>query len=91
MSSKTLAPLFPYQFQTKASHLFKYSMSALALVAQLIGASSYNQQVAGLICTRGTYLGWGFDTHPGCVQEATKPCFSLASMFLFPSSLFLSL
>lgn len=52
MSSKTLAPLFPCQFQTEDSLLFKFTISALVLVARLDGTSSYNQHVTGLICSR---------------------------------------
>ena len=65
---------------------------ALAYVAQLVGALSRNQRVAGLIPGPGTYLGCRSDPQSRCVREATNQYFSPTSMFLsllssLPSSL----
>ena len=46
--------------------------TALAGMAQLVGASSCNQKVAGSIPGQNTYLGCGFDPQSGHVQEATN-------------------
>ena len=68
---------------------------ALAGVAQLVGALSHNQNVAGSKPGQGTYPGCELIPHPGAcnsrpghIQEAPNQCFSLAPMFLpLPSSL----
>ena len=70
--------------------------SALARVGvvQLVGGSSWNQKVAGLIHGQGTHLGFGFDPQSGLVGEMTNPCFSFSLLFLSLSpflSRFLSL
>ena len=41
------------------------SIFALANVTQLVGASSRNWKMAGLILGQGTSLGWGFDLQSG--------------------------
>ena len=76
--------------------------TALASVAQLVGASSCNQRAAGSIPCQGTYLGLRFGPNPRCIQSRVQVCMvpglatygrqttdaSLASMFLsLPSSL----
>ena len=46
--------------------------TALAGVDQLVGASSHNQKVAGLIPHQGTYLGCGFNSL-SLVRVCTRP------------------
>ena len=65
----------------------KVDLLALASVAQLVGSSSCDWKVVGLISGQGTYLGCGF--HPQsltpqsrCIREAADQCFSLELMFL---------
>ena len=51
---------------------------ALATLAQLVGASSHNQEVVGLISDHGSYQGCGFNPRSRCVQKITDRCFSLS-------------
>ena len=41
-----------------------------------------HRKAAGLIPDQGAHLGCGFNSPSRCVQEVTKLCFSLISMFL---------
>ena len=68
-----------------SQQVLKNIFPAPAGVAQLIGASSRNQEIGGSVPGQGTYLGWGLILSPGA-QEATNGCFSLVLMFLSLSS-----
>ena len=57
-------------------------------VVQLVGASSHNQKVEGLIPGQGIYLDCLLLSLIQVGTGATHLCFSMASVFLFlPSSL----
>lgn len=45
-------------------------------MAQLVERHPVDQKVAGLIPSQGTYLGYGFGSRSGHVQETTNRCFS---------------
>ena len=71
------------------SLLKEYAILALAGVAQLVGASSYNLRVAGSISGQGPCLGCSlntgrFDPLSRRKQEATNQCFSCADVSLSP-------
>lgn len=60
-------------------YLNKIRDGALASVAHLVGVSSHNQKVAGLIVSQGTSLDCWFHLRSGQVREAAPRCFSLSS------------
>ena len=47
--------------------IFKMERSALAGVAQLVGALSHNWKVIGSIPSQGTHLDCSFKPQPGCI------------------------
>ena len=53
-------PYLKYNF-LEVKFLTQKIYAALASVAQLVGALSHNQRVAGLIPCQGTCLGCGFN------------------------------
>ena len=65
----------------------KTDVMALTGVAQLVGHRPAKQKVTGSVPGQGTCLGYGFCLLSGSVREASKqasnPCFSFTSMFLF--------
>ena len=68
--------------------LEKPTRTALASVAQLVGASFHNQKVAGMISGQSLCLDYGVVRGPVQAHlEVASHCFSLASMVLsLPSS-----
>ena len=78
-SSRQISELFKIWNQ-------KYLRTALARWLSWLEHHSTLQKVVGSIPGQGTFPGCWFSPWSGRVEEATDPCFSLTSMFLFPLS-----